>query len=310
MNPATLIRVLILASMTLLVVSLGLRSTASDADYLFRRPRLLAQSLLAMYVVMPLVVIGLVMHLVLRPPVEIALAALALSPVPPFLPSRQLKLASCEGYVYGLLVAASVLSIVLVPVVTTILETHVAYGPHVRVGSMLRIVALTVLLPLAAGMIIRRVWPERARTLTRPLHAIGNTLLVAGLLPVLVAQWSAMRSVIGDGTLLAIVIATGIGLFVGHVLGGPDPQHRTVLALATASRHPGVALAIASAGFPQQRLVPAAVLLAVVVGVAATAPYGAWRARVSHRNSPKPGAGVGSSEYSSSSESPRRSPPS
>jgi BASS family bile acid:Na+ symporter len=296
MNRATLVRTLILASMALLVVSLGLRSTAGDAEYLFRRPRLLVQSVVAMYVVMPLVVIGLVMQLGLRPPVKIALAALALSPVPPFLPGKQLKLASCEGYIYGLLVAASVLAIVLVPAVTAYLAAHIVSGPHVRAGPVLRIVALTVFLPLAAGMSLRRLWPERAPAWAPPLHALGTVLLIVGFLPVLVAQWGSVRSVVGDGTLLAIVVATCIGLLVGHVLGGPDPRHRTVLALATASRHPGVALAIASAGFPDQKLVPAAVLLAVLVGVGATAPYSAWRARVHPVSAPaKADSPVGSS---------------
>jgi BASS family bile acid:Na+ symporter len=306
MNASALVRVLILLSLALLVLSLGVRSTGGDAGYLLRRPRLLGRSLIAMYVVMPLVVISLVTHLNLRPPVKIALAALSLSPIPPFLPGKQLKLASCEGYIYGLLVAASLVSIVSVPVFTAIIAAHLTHGSHVTSASVLRTVALSVLLPLAVGMALRRVWPERAPALAGLLHAVGVVLLVAGFLPVLIAQWGAVRAVVGDGTLIAVVVTACIGLFVGHVLGGPDPEQRTVLALATASRHPGVALAIASAGFPDQRLAPAAVLLAVLVDVAATAPYSAWRARLHGRG---PEAKPDSSGRSSSPPATGRDPP-
>jgi BASS family bile acid:Na+ symporter len=277
MTSATLIRFLLLVSMGLLVFALGLRSTPRHAGFLLREPRLLARSLIAMYVVMPLVVIGVLLHLHLQPPVKIALAALSLSPVPPFLPGKQLKLASCEDYIFGLLVTASVFAVVWVPVVTSALAAHWALGPHVTVAAVLRIVVLTILLPLGAGMFARRLLAERAPRWGRVCSAAGGVLLVLAFVPVLVSQWGSVRSLIGNGTLLAIIGFTCVGLLIGHVLGGPDPQQRTVLALATASRHPAVALAIASAGFPQQRLAPAAVLLAVLVSVIAAAPYTSWR---------------------------------
>jgi BASS family bile acid:Na+ symporter len=56
-----------------------------------------------------------------------------------------------------------------------------------------------------------------------------------------------MISLVGNGTILALGAFTLAGLAAGHLLGGPNRDDCTVLALATASRHPGVALAIASA---------------------------------------------------------------
>ena len=54
--------------------------------YVLRRPALLARSLLAMYVLMPIVAVALAVAFDLIPSVEIALLALAVSPVPPLLP--------------------------------------------------------------------------------------------------------------------------------------------------------------------------------------------------------------------------------
>lgn len=277
MDAASLIRIAILASMVLLVMALGMRSTIAEASYLFRKPALLIRSLIAMNVLLPLLVIGLVVSFDLRPAVKIALVALAVSPVPPFLPGKQLKLSESSDFTVGLFFATALLSIVLVPVTMAIVEALGAGGHHVTAASVLRIVATTILVPLLLGVFIRSLWPGLATRVHPTLNRIAMVLLVLALIPVLFAQWPAVRSLIGDGTLLAIVAATVLGLVVGHLLGGPRPEDRSVLALATASRHPAVAMAIASASFPDQKLVPAAVLLALVVSAVASAPYVAWR---------------------------------
>jgi bile acid:Na+ symporter, BASS family len=80
-----------------------------------------------------------------------------------------------------------------------------------------------------------------------------------------------------------------VGLAVGHLLGGPDPEDRTVLALSTAMRHPAIAIAIAQSNFPDQKLAPAAILLYLLVSVIAAAPYLKWTKR--HREAGKPGGG-------------------
>jgi BASS family bile acid:Na+ symporter len=104
-------------------------------------------------------------------------------------------------------------------------------------------------------------------------------LLVAAIVPVLITMWPAMISLIGDGTLLAIVAFIVVGLAVGHFLGGPDSDDRTVLALATATRHPGVALVIATGNFPGEKLVAPALMLYLLVGAIASTPYVMWRKR-------------------------------
>jgi BASS family bile acid:Na+ symporter len=85
-------------------------------------------------------------------------------------------------------------------------------------------------------------------------------------------------SVSREGTLTALVVITLIWLTVGHLLGGPDEDDRTGLAFATASRHPGVAMAVAS--LTGEPLAPIGVLLAVVVSELAMVPYKLWRKRL------------------------------
>lgn len=279
MDLAQLMRVTVIASIVLITFSLGLRSTPNDAMFLLREPRLLFRSLLAMNVVLPLFAILLVKAFDLNPAVKIALVALAVSPVPPFLPGKQLRLVNRESYVYGLLVAVSLLAIVLVPLTIALLNSVFASDLQIAPAAVARVVAITVLLPLILGMLVRHRLPEFAARAAPHANRLGTALLMLALVLLLVATWRAMSSLIGDGTLLAIALFVATGLAVGHLLGGPDADDRSVLALATSSRHPGVALAIATANFPDQKLVPAALVLYLLVNALVSAPYTVWRKR-------------------------------
>ena len=262
-----------------MVVGLGLRSVRGDAMHLLRRPGLLARSLLSTSVIRPLLVIALLSIFELRPPVRIALVALAVSPVPPFLPVKQLLIGAHRAYVYSLFVFSSILAVVLVPLTMACIGRTVGIA-HIGPGQVLSVVTLTTLLPLWLGMSTRNVLPATAARLAPVADRLGLALLMMVLLIILIREWPQMGALLGDATVLAIVLFTALGLLMGHMLGGPEPRQRSALALATASRHPAVALAVAAASFPNENLVPAAVLLALVVGFLTTAPYAAWRARV------------------------------
>jgi bile acid:Na+ symporter, BASS family len=83
----------------------------------------------------------------------------------------------------------------------------------------------------------------------------------------------AVLSLVRDGTILTLTAFALIGLIIGHLLGGPELGHRTVLALSTASRHPAVALAIAQANFPEQKLSGAAILWYLILSGVVSAFY-------------------------------------
>ena len=61
---------------------------------------------------------------------------------------------------------------------------------------------------------------------------------------------------IGLPAVALIVAVTVAALGVGHALGGPDPDNRTTLAVACATRFPALALLIASLNFPNAKPLP------------------------------------------------------
>jgi bile acid:Na+ symporter, BASS family len=263
----------------LIVLGFGLLCTWGDATSLFRNRSLLFRSLLAMNVLLPLFASALIAVFTLRPVIEVVLLALAVSPVPPFLPLKQSKLVGHHEYIYGLLGATSLLTIVLAPVTVAFIGLVFSKQTSISPTGIARVVALTVLVPFALGLLIHRVKPNLAVRVSPIASKAGIVLLVGALVPVLIKMWPAMIALIGDGTVLAIIGFIVVGLAVGHWLGGPDPSTRTILALATSTRHPGVALIIANANFPDEKLVAPAVLLYILISVIASAPYVMWQKR-------------------------------
>ena len=225
MDLAALVGLTVRASILLIVFSLGLRATQEDALYLFRQPRHLVRSLLSMNVVMPLVAVGIAIAFDLGWPVEVTLIALAISPVPPILPKKELKAGGRASYAVGLLVAAGPAGDRLrARSPSRILGWFFAKETHMPASAVARLVAITVLLPLSAGLVVSRLAPALAERMAGPISRGATVLLAVVAVLLVVKAWPAAMALIGSGRVLAIATFVVIGLGVGHWLGGPDPR--------------------------------------------------------------------------------------
>src|SRR5262245_24394819 len=281
MDLAQLVPLVLKVSIGLIVASVAMTATPGDVTSLLRRPALLVRSLLAMNVVMPALAVVMAVAFGFKPELEAALILLAVSPVPPILPKKQIQAGGDRSYALGLLGVSAAVSLVSVPASVAIIGNLLGRPVHVPMATIAPVIASSVLLPLFLGRIIGGLAGAAAARWAKPLGTLGTVLLLLAVLPVLAVAWRPVLGMVGDWTLVAIVLFVLAGLLVGHVLGGPDPSDRTVLALATASRHPGVAVAVAGAiAAPEHRLpLAAAVVLCVLAGGVATAPYVKWRQR-------------------------------
>jgi BASS family bile acid:Na+ symporter len=277
MSLAELVLPALQASVAVLVFTIGLGTTPAELMHLARRPGKLVRSLVSMNLVMLAVAVGIVMVLPLAGPMKIMLVALALSPIPPILPKKLVKAGGGHDYVMALLCTASVFAIIWIPLAGEALDRIFPADITIPPTPVAMLVSMTVLGPTLAGVVMRLIAPRLAQRIAGPLGTVATLLLLCGLGLILVKAGPAMLALIGNGTLLAIVAFVLLGLVAGHLLGGPDPGDRSVLALATASRHPGVALAIAHITFPAEQAVTAAALLYLVTSIVVTVPYVAWR---------------------------------
>jgi BASS family bile acid:Na+ symporter len=267
-------KLLVLLSVMLTVVSLALRARAGDFLYLFREWRLGLRAVIAMFVIVPAVAILMANVFELKGPVKIALVALAFSPVPPLLPRKQVKAGGEASYITGLLVAAALASLVLAPIGLSV--TGAIYGVETQVSraGMATTLGLTIALPLLLGVLGQRVLGDaRAAAVSGPLSKVANVLFAISVLALLVALAPAVGKLLGDGTIVALVAMSLVGLAAGWFLAGDDRDNRIVLALASAARHPGVAIGIATTNFPDAKLAPAAIILAAVVNTLIAIPF-------------------------------------
>jgi BASS family bile acid:Na+ symporter len=260
------------------VFGFGLKAVPQDLLYLIRKPWLLLRSLLAVFVIMPVVAVALARSFEFRFTVEIALVALAISPVPPVLPRKEAKAGAHHSFGLELMAMLALLSIVVVPVSVEILQRLFERPVEMPPGAIAGVILKAALLPLAAGMIVRSVLPTLAERIEKPVRLVANVLLPLAAVALLAGNWQAIWAAVGDGSLFAMTVFVAVGLLVGHLMGGPDPEHSVVLALSSACRHPAIALSIASSNFPDERFA-GTILLYVIVSAVVGMPYLAWHRR-------------------------------
>ena len=279
MSLQSLLLFVLTASALLSLFSIGLRGTLQDATHLLRRPGELLRALLAMNVLMPLFTVTLISLFDLTPAVKVALVALSVSPIPPPISAKEMKAGGTESYVIGLHIAIGVLAIIVVPLAMAIIGQTLNIPLQASIPGVTRVVFVSIVMPIAIGILVRWLAPAFADRVATPLTSASTVGLAVGIAIVWISAAPAMWSLVGNGTLLALTAFVLVGLALGHFLGGPVPTNRTSLAIATASRHPGVALLLARANFPGETVVVPAVLLYLLVNLVVALPYLAWTKR-------------------------------
>lgn len=280
MTPQTTVVLVLKVSIMLTVFGFGLQATRDDLLYLIRRPVLMARSLVAMFVIMPLVAVLLPSAFNFQLPVMIALIALSISPVPPLLPRKIGKAGGgVAPYGVGLMVTAAAISILYIPLAARLIGGYFnkpfAMGP----GPVAKLILMSVLVPIAVGILFQRVAPALAERIAKPAGLISKILLTLGFVAILIFALPKSLSLIGNGTLVALIAFIVVGLVVGHFFGGPNEDERITLSLSTACRHPGLAITLASVNVPQEHNVFSAILLYLLLNAVITSAYVFWRRR-------------------------------
>ena len=260
------------------VFSFGLKAERGETSYLAQHTNLLARAIVAMLVVMPVVAIILARLFDLDPNVEVALIALSLAPIPPLLPGKETRAGGSGAFAIGLLAVLGLVSIVTIPASLALLERLFQIPLSIPTAGVAGVILKSILAPLLLGMAVRGRAPALADRLAGPVSKLASVLLLLGVVPLLIVILPTVLQLATGGALLGIVLFNVIGLAVGHQMGGPDPDQSVVLGLSTASRHPMIAISIATANTSDPR-VPGTILLALLVNAVVGGLYVAWHRR-------------------------------
>jgi|WetSurMetagenome_2_1015567.scaffolds.fasta_scaffold172546_2 bile acid:Na+ symporter, BASS family len=268
----TVFPLLISGSLFGLVLAVGLDATPDQLLYLLRRPARLGRAVMVVSVLTPAAAILLVSILPLHPMTKAGIIILSISPVPPFVPGRNRQMGASRDYSYGLFAAFALLAIVIVPVSAFIMGRIFGRDAYIGLWPMIQLVFKTVLLPLAVGLLIRRLAPALSSRASPIVLKFSLALLVVAAIPMLMKLWPVFGELVGDGTLLACVLFALAALALGHFMGDGDAGDRQALAITAATRHPGIAILVAKT-IGVNREVMAAALLCFLICFVVSTPY-------------------------------------
>lgn len=266
---------MIVLKLAIVVVAVGAVMSWTDLAHLWRRPGLLARSLVAMYVLVPLVAFLLVQLLPIGPGPKAALLVLAVSAGAPMLP-KKLKTIGQQQHVFSLLVISSLMAIVIVPLWVSLLSDYFNVVVDLPVGKVALAVGKAILAPLVVGMVIHLVVPHLAERLSGPVITVAGFVLLAAGLVLVAVHWNVLLAIRWPGV-AALGLMLMAALVIGQLSGGADADDSTVLAIACATRHIGIALVVAS----QFAKVSTLILIVAYVFTAALVSglYLSWRRR-------------------------------
>ena len=238
----------------------GLGLSVRDLVAPLSRARLVVLALVANFVVTPAVAYGITRLFPLEQPYAIGLLLLGGAAGAPFLPKLAELARGNTAFSVGLMLMLIAGSVVFMPVALPLLVSGLSPDPW----AILRPMLFTMLIPIAAGMIIKggsEHWARRLRRVFGPLSNLGMVVAVALLIGL---NFDAMIGTLGSGALATGILFVTMSLVVGYALGGPERMTRSVLGLGTAQRNVAAALLIATQSFADPKV--AVMLLLTTLG--------------------------------------------
>ena len=261
-----------------LVASVGLQARWQDVAATIRKPVWMLRAVLAVNVIVPAVAVILCLALPMDRSVKIGLVLMAVSPLAPLVTSKLMRSGADASRVVGYYVLLTLLSVAIVPATIALLSWLLPGEAVISMGAIAELAAISVLAPLALGLLLGTAVPLLAQRLAKPLALAGYGLLFLLSIPIVLAQAKDIAGLVGDGTVIAMALTSLSAVAAGHWLGGPELRGRLTLATATATRHPGMAVLIINSNFQDQRAV-LAVMLYLTVSVVVSGFYQAWAKR-------------------------------
>ena len=242
------------------MLAIGLGLTLAQIVAPLRSARLVALSLLANFVLMPLGAVALATLLRLDQSLGVGLLLLGCAAGAPFLPKLAQIADGDLAFAVGSMVLLMVVTVGYLPLVLPFLLPGVSVNP----AKIARSLFLLMLLPLAAALAVRARFAIAASRVKPVLDRVSSLSLILLVVLITVANVSNVLAFFGTRGILAGLLFIAIGFGVGWLLGGPGAETRRVLALGTAQRNIAAALVVGSQSFLDPKVVVMVVVVAIV----------------------------------------------
>lgn len=243
-----------LAFLTLILSMLldtGLSLTIQQLWEPFRNIRLILQSLLANFILVPLFVYLLLQVIPLSESFKIGFTIMAVAGGPPVLPKLAQLVNGNLAYAAGLMMLMICVTAIYMPFALSIALQNIQVNPWQIVKPLLTL----MLIPLAIGLLIRAKNEPLAATLQPLMRQISSFGLILGLSTSLILQFGSLVVMVKTGVIFAIAVFIIVSFGFGYLLGGPNSDTRRTLAVGTAQRNMAAALLVAGTNFDDPAVV-------------------------------------------------------
>ena len=260
-----LVKILTLAGLVAIMLAMGLKVKLDEVLVSARKPLPVALSLLANFVLVPLVTVGLLYLFQTNPLVSIGFLILAVCPAAPVGPPFAAVARGDVPFAIGQMVILAGLSAFVSPALLGALLPRIAPDTDLHVDYLAIVENLLVaqLLPLAAGLAIRRQRPALAERLAKTVGSLANLLLLGVVVLILANEYDTL-ALIRLRAWAGMLVLAAASLGIGWLLGGPGQARRRSLAVITGARNAAVALVIVSSNFAGTPAVTAVVAYGLV----------------------------------------------
>jgi len=242
-----------------MLLDTGLSLTIQQLWQPFRNIRLILQSLLANFILVPLFVYLLLQVIPLSEPFRIGFTIMAVAGGPPVLPKLAQLVNGNLAYAAGLMMLMICVTAVYMPFALSIALQNVEINPWQIVKPLVTL----MLIPLAIGLLIRAKNETMAATLQPLMRQFSSVGLILGLTTSLILQFGSLVLMVKTGVIFAIALFIIVSFGFGYLLGGPNSDTRRTLAVGTAQRNIAAALLVAGTNFDD----PAVVSVIVVTSL-------------------------------------------
>jgi BASS family bile acid:Na+ symporter len=250
-NAELLINLLIKVTLIEMMVTIGLGVRVDDLLRVARDVSLVARAGFANWLCIPAITAGLLFVFDATPMVAAGFLILAGCPGAPYGPPFSAIAKGNVTVAVGLMILLASSSALLAPLVLHVLMPVFSTGEATQVNAMQIVVTLLVtqLMPLSAGVALRRFRPALAGRIQPPLNQISKALNLLIIVIILVVQFSSLAEIRprGFAGMLLLLVSSWA---VGWLVGGRDTGVRNAMTLTTSTRNVAVGLVVAGSAFP------------------------------------------------------------
>ncbi|MBO4263104.1 MAG: bile acid:sodium symporter family protein [Bacteroidales bacterium] len=231
-----------------IMFGMGLTLRTDDFRIVFSRPKDVITGCLAQFTVMPLLAWTLARLFSLDEALTVGMVLVGCCPggtasnVITYLAKGDLALS------VGMTGVSTLLAPLLTPLLVLLLAGKTV---DVNVAGMLLSILWVVILPIAAGLLVKRLWPRQATAATTCLPALSSLAICAIVLIVIAANATKLMSS-GPVVILAVMLHNIGGLAVGYAIGamlGMPAAKRKAVSIEVGMQNSGLASSLATLHF-------------------------------------------------------------